>query len=74
MVAVYLAPGSMALGWGQLLVMALMLVVFASFLGQRSKPLAIVVLVGGALGLGASAALAIPYYYCDPIWKWMGWC
>lgn len=34
----------------------------------------VVALVVAFVLAGAGVALAIPYHYCDPIWKWLGIC
>lgn len=74
MVAVYWVPveGSSALFW---LSLSFGVLGILPLLGNvRAKRAVIVVLAGAFLAGGVTVAYALPTVFCDPVWKWLGWC
>lgn len=74
MVAVYWVPveGASALFW---LSVSLGVLGILPLLGNARAKRALIVCLAGALVLGGvTAAYAIPTVFCDPVWKWLGWC
>jgi hypothetical protein len=72
MLAVYVATSSVSLSWGQLIVIAFTLLCVMA--ACKTRPMRVAVVIAAVVALGATVALAIPYAYCDPIWKYFGWC
>ena len=74
MLAVYLASASPVTDWIGIVIAIAMIAVVGAFASDTHRKVLLVWLVIVGLGM-ATVAYAGPYGpYCDPLWRWLGWC